>query len=165
RVRLRVRQGERAAPGPAEHLPGGDAEVLAEQLDVGHEMPGGVEPHVDVGVAGVRCTATASALVEEDDPVHLRIEELPVPCRGAAAGPAVQELDGLAVGVSAMLPVDAVSIAVEQVARLVRLDRRIQSVHFHVSLPRMPVIQGPFTVTRFRYTRRSATPGRASLTQ
>ena len=41
-VRLRVGERERAAPRAAEHLPALDAEVLAQPLDVGDEVPGGV---------------------------------------------------------------------------------------------------------------------------
>ena len=41
-VRLRVGERERAAPRAAEDLPALDAEVRAERLDVGDQMPGGV---------------------------------------------------------------------------------------------------------------------------
>jgi hypothetical protein len=41
-VRLGVGQGEGAAPRAAEDLPALDGEVLAQALDVGHEVPGGV---------------------------------------------------------------------------------------------------------------------------
>src|SRR5690606_35335526 len=52
----------------------------------------------------------------------------------------------------ALLPVDAVSVAHEQIAAVVRLDRRIQSVRFHVPLPRITRRSGTFTVSRNWYT-------------
>ena len=75
---------------------------------------------------GVR--ASAAALVEQHDAVALGVEESPVPGRGARARSAVQEHDRLALGVAALLPVDAVAVADDEHAGLVRLDRGIEDV-------------------------------------
>ena len=41
-ISLGIGEGESGAPGSAEHLPALNAEVLADLLDVGDEVPGGV---------------------------------------------------------------------------------------------------------------------------
>ena len=82
------------------------------------------------GVVGdVRVRATAAALIEQDDAVGVGIEELAVERGAAAAGPAVQEHGGLAVGVAADLPEDAVAVADVEETVLGRLDRGIELAH------------------------------------
>lgn len=61
---LGVEQREAGAPGAAEDDPALDAERLADALDVGNEVPGGVGLH-----GGVGRRAAAAALVEEHDAV------------------------------------------------------------------------------------------------
>ena len=127
-MRLGVRQREGGPPGAAEHLPAFDPEVATQELEVGDQVPGRVETQVGCGVARVRRRLAASALIEQDDPVPLGIEETPVPGRRAAAGAAVQEDDGLALRVARLLPVDPLPVADQQLAALVGLDRRVEDV-------------------------------------
>jgi len=72
-VRFAIGQRKRAAPRAAEHEPALDPEMLAQPLDVGHEMQCGV-----VAQLPQRRRASRSALVEDDDPVMHGIEETPV---------------------------------------------------------------------------------------
>ena len=67
RVFLGVGERERRAPRPTENQPALDAEVFAQLLHVGDEMPGRVVDEARVGAA-----APASALVEHHDPVTPR---------------------------------------------------------------------------------------------
>ena len=69
RVRLGVGQRKGAAPAPAEDDPPVDAEVLAQLLDVRHEIPGRVLPELREG-----CALAAAALVVQHDAPLLRIE-------------------------------------------------------------------------------------------
>jgi hypothetical protein len=48
---------------------------LAQRFDVGDEMGGGVGAQVGIGRAGERSAASGSTLVEEYDPIGIRIEE------------------------------------------------------------------------------------------
>ena len=123
-MRLRVGEGERAAPAPAEHQPALDAEVLAQPLDVGHEVPGRV-----LAQLGVRRALAAAALVEEHDAPARGIEVAAVVGLDAAARAAVQE-DGLpARGVADLLVVERVERRDLEEAALERLDRRIEIAH------------------------------------
>jgi hypothetical protein len=48
---------------------------LAQRFDVGDEMGGGVGAQVGIRRAGERPAASGSTLVEEYDPIGIRIEE------------------------------------------------------------------------------------------
>ena len=122
RMRLRIGERERRAPGAAEQLPALDAEVLAQPLHVLDQMPGGV-----VDQAGVRTALAAAALVEEHDAVARRVEETPHPRVGAAARAAVQEHHRFAARVAAFLPVDLVQRRDAQHAAAVRVDRGVEA--------------------------------------
>ncbi len=98
-----VGQRECAAPGAAEQQPGGDAEMRPELLHVSHERCGRV-----VLQLAERHRAAAAALVEHHDAIELRVEETAVDRGRAGAGPAVQEDDGHAFRIAALLPVDRV---------------------------------------------------------
>ena len=100
RVGLCVREREGAPPAPAEHGPGVDAEVLAEALDVGDQVPGRV-----LAQLGVRRALATAPLVEEHDAPALRIEVTPVERVDASARSAVQEHERLAVGRTALFVV------------------------------------------------------------
>ena len=63
---------------------------VAQCFDVTDEVRGRV-----VGNLAVRSRATGAALIEQDDPVRLRVEEAAVLRLGAAARPAVDEENGL----------------------------------------------------------------------
>ena len=90
-IGLRIGERQGAAPRSAEYQPALDAEMLAQSLDVGDQMPGRV-----LDEAGARPAASAAALIEHHDAVVLRVEELPRALVGAGAGPAVQEYGRLA---------------------------------------------------------------------
>jgi hypothetical protein len=103
-----------------------DAEVPAQPLHVGEQVLGGVVAHVGGGIAGMRRAAPASALVEQDDPVAIRIEVLASARLASPAGAAVHEQGGFAVGVAAGLPVHAVAVTHVEHPVVVRVDRRVQ---------------------------------------
>src|SRR6478609_493129 len=124
-MRLRVRKCQSASPGAPEHLPAVDPPSLAESLEIGDQVPGGVGRQV-VALAGVRCAAAAAALVGEHDPVPFRVEQPPHPRRAATAWSAVQEHDGLAGGVATLLPVELLTVTCRQQTTRVRLDRRVE---------------------------------------
>ena len=98
-----IGERESGAPGSAEHLPALDAEVLADFLDVGDQVPGGVRFERRVGRA-----LAAAALVEVHDAVLFGVEEAALFGIGAAAGTAVQKNHRLAGGIAAFLEVDLV---------------------------------------------------------
>ena len=131
---LGIGQRQRAAPGAAEHQPALDPEHGAQPLDVGHQMPGGVGLQ-----RGEWCAAAAAALVEQEDPVALGIEQPAMLGAAAAARPAMQEHGGLAGGVAADLPKDAMAIADVEVAMVVGLDRRVEVAHRHAIRLRLVV--------------------------
>src|SRR6266536_54118 len=62
-MRLRVGEGERAAPAAAKHDPPVDPEMPAKLHRVLHQIPGRV-----LAKLGVRGALAAAALVEQDDP-------------------------------------------------------------------------------------------------
>ena len=128
-MRLGVRQRERAPPRSAEDLPPIDAEVVAQALHVGDEMPRGVGREVGPGLARVRDRESAAALVEQHDAVPRGVEEPAVHGRRAGPRSAVQEHHGLALAVARDLPVDVLSVPHVEHARLERLDLRIQVSH------------------------------------
>jgi hypothetical protein len=101
--------------------------VLAQQLHVGDQVVRGVGGQVGGRVARVRAAAAAVALVEQDDPVALRVERAPLAVAAPRAGAAVHDERGLAFRVAADLPVDEVAVADVEQAVVVRLDRGIQA--------------------------------------
>jgi len=75
RVCLGVGQAKGGSPGHAQDGPALDPVELAQRFDVGDEMGGGVGAQVGIGRAGERSAASGSTLVEEYDPIGIRIEE------------------------------------------------------------------------------------------
>jgi hypothetical protein len=124
---LGVRERQCAPPRAAEDLPALDAERRTERLDVGDEVPGRVGAQVRCRGGRVRRRAPAPTLVEQDDrgtsPGRRTAHRRAAP----SAGTTVQDDDGLAVGAAALLPVQAVAVADVEHARVVRLDRWVQS--------------------------------------
>src|SRR5579872_153079 len=118
---LGVGKGKSGTPGAAEDLPAVDVEVLAQFLDVGDEVPGGVGFERGVGRA-----LAASALVEIHDAVLIGVEEPPLFGIGTAAWAAVHEDDGLAGGVAAFLEVELVDGRDLEAAGVVGLDGRVE---------------------------------------
>jgi hypothetical protein len=104
RMRLGVGERQRAAPRPAEQQPPLDLELVAEQLHVRDEALRRVRGKIDLRLAGVRRAVTASALIEQHDPVRGRIEHPAVPRRAPRPRSAVDHERRLAVGVPARLP-------------------------------------------------------------
>ena len=99
RVRFGVRERERRAPRAAEHQPAVDVEVRAQTLEVGDEGLRRVAFELGDGRR-----AAGAALVDEHDAPERRIEVAAVMRQAAAAGAAVQEHDGHAVGAAASSP-------------------------------------------------------------
>ncbi len=125
-VRLGVPKPEHGPPRDAPHEPPLDAQMPAQELQVGDEVRGRVDPHVRLVGARVRGGAPAAALVEQHDPVRGGVEE-PTEVRGAAgAGAAMQHDGGLAARIPARLPVDAVAAADLEHPVVVRFDARIR---------------------------------------
>src|SRR5204863_8785375 len=81
---------QRRAPRTAEDEPPVDPEVLAEPLDVAHEVVRRVGGEVDSRIARVRRAATAVVLVEQDRAVGAGVEELAALRDAPRAGAAVQ---------------------------------------------------------------------------
>src|SRR5262249_40513877 len=124
RVRLRVGEGERAAPAASEDDPPIDPQVPAQLLRILDKIPRRV-----LAQLGMRCALPAPALVEEDDPPLPRIE---VPALGgirAAARASMQEHDGLAPGVAAFLEVDRVERRDAEAPGTIWLARGEESSH------------------------------------
>ena len=119
---LRVGQRQGRAPRAAEQLPALDAEMRAQPLHVGDQMPGGVGLQ-----ARVRQRAAAAALVEQHDAVARRVVVAAHGGVAAAAGPAVHDQRRLAVGVAAFLEVDLVPPADLEPLLAIGLDRRIET--------------------------------------
>src|SRR5690606_37071965 len=112
-------QRERAAPGAAEQLPAIDLQVLAQLLEVRHQVPGGV-----LLEARVRRAAPATALIEQDDAIDGGIEEPPLFRVGAAARAAVDEHHGFALRIARLLEIDVVQRGHREHPALERFDRR-----------------------------------------
>ena len=121
-MRLRVGQRQGRAPRAAEQLPALDAEVRAQPLHVGDQVPGGVGLQ-----AGVRQRAAAAALVEQHDAVARGIVIAAHGGVAAAAGAAVHDQHRLAVGVAAFLEVDLVPAADLEPLLAIGLDRGIET--------------------------------------
>jgi hypothetical protein len=95
--------------------------MFAQPLDVRDQMPGRV-----LDQAGARPAAAAAALIEYDDAVVQRIEELPRTFVGTRAGTAVKEYGGLAGGVSAFLVVNFMNVRNAQITVAEWFDGRVQ---------------------------------------
>ena len=98
--------------------------MLAQALDVGDQIPGGV-----VGEVGMRRGAPAAALVEQDDPVLFRVVELAHLRAAAAARAAMQQDHGLSVRIAALLVIQRVAVVDGELADVVWLDGGIEVAH------------------------------------
>ncbi|MCY1523448.1 hypothetical protein D9M68_583450 [compost metagenome] len=74
----------------------------------------------------MRLRAAAAALIEQQHVIALRIEQLAVHGRAAAARAAVQKHGRLALRISAEFPIDLVAVAGIQRALAVGFDGRIE---------------------------------------
>jgi hypothetical protein len=95
-----------------------------QPLDVRNEVPGGIGLEARIGPR-----APTSALVEQEHAVAFRVEELSLQRRTAATRAAVQKHGGLALGVSAHLPIHLMAVADIEPAAVERFDGRIQRTH------------------------------------
>src|SRR3954466_5277088 len=103
--------------------------MLAQGLDVGDEVPGGV-----VDQAAVRLALAAAALIEQDDAVFARVEEAPHAGLGAAAGAAVQEHDRLPLRIAGFLPINTMDVRNPEHTRGISLEWRIEHVGESIAL-------------------------------
>src|SRR5882724_984799 len=102
-------------------MPHRDVQQVAQRLDVADEVRGRV-----VGDLAMRGRAASAALVKQDDPVVLGIEESPVLRRAPRPGTAVKEQHGRAIRVAALLPVQGMDVVNRQAPGAIRLDWRIE---------------------------------------
>ncbi len=153
-----VGQRQSATPRSAEDQPVPDAEVRPEPFDVGDQVVGGVARQVRVGRTGVGAAASAVALIEEDDVVPRRIEELALPRRTAGARAAVEHEGGPALRIAAGLPVDQVAAADVQHAVGMGLDGGIQAGHAVSARSSVTPADRPRPGRRRAAPRRSSSP-------
>jgi hypothetical protein len=86
-------------------MPLGYLQKTAQRLNVFHKMGGGVVPSL-----AVRSRTTRPTLVEQHDPVVLRIKETPVFWRATRSGTTVEEQDGHSGRVAALFPIDRMKV-------------------------------------------------------
>src|SRR5690349_4131174 len=103
---FRIGERQRAPPRPAENQPALDPEHFPEALDIRHQMPRGIRLQARIGSG-----TAAAALVEQEHAIALRIEQLAMNRREAAARAPVQEYRRLPVRVSAQLPINSMAIS------------------------------------------------------
>src|SRR5690606_998240 len=84
--------------------------------------------------AGVRGRSAATALIEQQNVVMLRGEQLAMVRAATGAGSAMQENRRLALGVAAKLPVHLVAVTSIKFAGLIGFNRRIHAVVLENSL-------------------------------
>src|SRR6266853_1359311 len=65
---------------------------------------------VNVRVARVRRASSASALVEQNDPIEVGVKVLPPACGAAGTRCAMEDQRGLTGGIAARLPIDLVPV-------------------------------------------------------
>src|SRR5215213_6937908 len=121
---FRIGQAESRAPRNPQNGPALEAVQAAQSFDVGQEMRGRVAGEVGAGLARQGAASPRPALVEQDDPVRVRIK-VAARTRGEAdPGPAVKVESRQASRISAALPVHPVPITRVEIAAVVRLDGR-----------------------------------------
>lgn len=121
---LGVGQGQGRAPGTAEQHPFFDAQVLADALQVFDQIPGGV-----VFQAGVGGGATATALVEGDDTVKVRIEVATTLRVAASTRATVNEHHWQTFRGTAFIDIERVGVIDSQIVPGMGFDLRVQSLH------------------------------------
>src|SRR6266480_6548649 len=99
--------------------------MLAQFLDISDEMPGGVFFQTCVGRAPAR-----TALIEEHNPVSLRIKELAIFWNQAAARPAVQKHHRLSFRIPALLVIKLVNVRHFQTASVIGFDWIVENSKF-----------------------------------
>src|SRR5437763_8368201 len=99
--------------------------MLAQLLDIGNKIPGGV-----LFERSMRRALSRSALIEEHDAIGIRIVKLSILRHQPAAGPAVQKDDRLTFGIAALFVVNLVNLRDSQAARVVGFDWGVKSSDF-----------------------------------
>ena len=118
RIRLRIGQRQRRAPGAADDDPAFEAKSLADRLHVRDQTRQRIVFAAAFGAASAR-----AALIEQHGMKALRIEQPPVIGLTAAAGPAVQIDRGDAIRPADAFDVDLVAVADRQQLRRQRRKR------------------------------------------
>lgn len=77
RVTLGVDQSQSHTPRDADDNPPVDTQMFPEAFHVGDQMGGGVSRQVRIGISGQRAAPPASALVEQDRTITVRVEIAP----------------------------------------------------------------------------------------
>lgn len=121
---MRISQGQGRTPGAAEHHPLFDAQVQADPLEVGDQVPGGV-----VFQAGVRGGAPATALVEGDDAVQVRIEVTATLGIAPGSRATVDEHHRQTFRGSALIDIQYMGFVDSQIVPGIGFDLRVQSLH------------------------------------
>ena len=111
---------EGAPPRTAEHVPSLDPEVRSKLLDVVDQVPRRV-----VDERRVRGALAASALVEDDDPVRVRVEEAAMVRFRPEARASVKEDHRPPVCVAALFEIELVHVGHTEAPRAVGLDGRV----------------------------------------
>ena len=123
-VGLRVGQGQGRTPGTAEQHPFVDAQVLADALKVGDQIPGGV-----VLETGPWRRAAAATLVEGDNMVEVRVEIAAALGVATGAGASMDEHDRQAFGGATFIDIQGVGVIDSQIVPGVGFDLRVPSLH------------------------------------
>ena len=137
-VPLGVSERQGHTPRDAGDDPPLDAQMVAQQLDVPHQMVGGVGGQVGGGAVREWPRPATAALVEQHRPVLARIEETSIARRATGSRTAVQPHDRCPRWIANGLPVELVSITNGKQPRVVRLDRRIPLSHRRSGPSRQP---------------------------
>src|SRR6476620_1462669 len=120
--------------------------MCSQNLNISYPIGSSVAGQVHIEGAGMWCTASTTALIEEHDPVNIGIKKAAVPGRTARTRAAMQNNGLLAVWVDTGFPVEPIAIANIQPARLIRLDLWIQISHAiptsHTALRKIPENRG-----------------------
>lgn len=122
RMDLGVSQSEGGSPRQPQDGPAFDTLYPAQRLDVADEVMGGIRGKIDIKLVGERQAVPGLALVEQNDPVCLRVKEAPLARSAARSRSTVEEERRLAIGVAAALPVHPVSVTDFQHATVVRFN-------------------------------------------
>ena len=137
RMRLRIDQRQRRAPTATKGDPFVDPEQCAQPFDIGHQMPGRV-----ILNRGRGPRPSAAALIEQNHPIHLRIEIPPHRRAATATGAAMQDDHRNPIGIAALLHIDTMPIAHIDHPLIERFDRRVQILNCAL-LVRVLVHYGP----------------------
>src|SRR5438477_2218684 len=131
-MRLSISQRECAAPRPAKHLPLIDAEMLAQFLNIGHEIPSRVLFEARIWRALPRTT-----LIEQHDAISRWVVKLPILRHESTTRPAMQKHHRPAVWIAALLVINFVNVRDLQTPMVIRFNRIVEiSEPYHSGIQR-----------------------------